>query len=197
MKKIVLITLIVIGMIAVSGFYNMGDADEIYGCYKKNNGQLRIVDSLSKCDLSENPVKWEEIALKLFDVIVGTWNIQNYNYENNIHSETGKVVFNADGSFDLIEGSFAAIGMGSATVPGPAFCGHTEDNQTYQFFTDNVVLFTHYNPLNPGGYNNPPFKNAVIPQTVEVQENEIVFVGSGGCGNIALQRISVLNRVSE
>lgn len=56
MKKIILVVVTVIAMLAITGFYSKGDASEIYGCYKKNNGQLRIVDSLSKCHPSENPI---------------------------------------------------------------------------------------------------------------------------------------------
>lgn len=56
MKKLSLIGAIVIGMLVVSGLYSPGDADDFYGCYKKNNGQLRIVSSLKKCLKSEKPI---------------------------------------------------------------------------------------------------------------------------------------------
>lgn len=56
MKKLLLIGAIVIAILAASGLYSPGDASEVYGCYKKINGQLRIVDSFSKCHPSENPI---------------------------------------------------------------------------------------------------------------------------------------------
>lgn len=79
--------------------------------------------------------------------------------------------------------------MGSGTAPNP-MCQHTLENQTYQGHTDDLVIFIHYNPS-----VNPPFKNAVIPRLVKLRPNEIVFVGEGGCGQVGLQRISILTRV--
>ncbi|MDH3976632.1 MAG: hypothetical protein OEV42_20405 [Deltaproteobacteria bacterium] len=129
----------------------------------------------------------EEISLKLVKIMPGTWDIQNYNQEN-LHSATGKISINSDGTFDLTEGSFAAIGMGS----DPSFCDHTIDNQTYEFITGEFAVFTHFNP-----YATPPVENKVIPQLIKLGHNEMVFLGSGGCGYAGRQRISVLTRYSS
>ena len=56
MKKFILIIVMISAILIVTGIAKQGEADEIYGCYKKNNGQLRIVDSLSKCHPLENPI---------------------------------------------------------------------------------------------------------------------------------------------
>lgn len=33
--------------------------NRIYGCYKRNNGQLRIVAELASCNASENEISWD------------------------------------------------------------------------------------------------------------------------------------------
>jgi hypothetical protein len=45
-----------IAMLTVTGLQGKAQAGEIYGCYKKNNGQMRIVSSLKKCLKSEKPI---------------------------------------------------------------------------------------------------------------------------------------------
>jgi hypothetical protein len=128
----------------------------------------------------------EEISLELSAVMVGTWNIQNYNQEI-YHDSTGQVVIKDDGTFDLIEGSFAAIGMGSGTAQA-GMCNHTEEDQTYQLYTENVVLFIYF-------YGSS--EDTAIPRLIKLRENEMTFIGGGGCGTMGRQRISILTRVVE
>jgi hypothetical protein len=57
MKKLFLIGAIVIAMLIVTGLQYKAQADEVDGCsacYKKNNGQLRLISSSGKCLKSEN-----------------------------------------------------------------------------------------------------------------------------------------------
>jgi hypothetical protein len=56
MRKLSLIIVAVTVMIAFTGMLNKGEAGSIYGCYKKNNGQLRIVSSSGKCLPSEKQI---------------------------------------------------------------------------------------------------------------------------------------------
>ncbi len=56
MKKLSLIIVAVTVMIVFTGMLNKGEAGSIYGCYKKNNGQLRIVSSSGKCLSSEKQI---------------------------------------------------------------------------------------------------------------------------------------------
>jgi len=135
----------------------------------------------------------EEISLKLSETMVGTWDIQNYIHSNN-HSETGKIIIYDDGTFDLLEGSFAAIGMGSGDTPMP-ICNHTEENQTYQTIVDDLIIFTHFNPhfMDPSTLT----ENSVVPTLVKLRQNEIVFMGGGGCGAVSKQRVSILTRVID
>lgn len=140
----------------------------------------------------------EEISLSLPDVMVGTWEIQNYNQEIN-HESTGKVVIYDDGTFDLIEGSFAAIGMGSGTAEDEmgGMCNHTEDNQTYDIYASELIAFKHFNPGSPVWPIDNPIENSAIPRLVKLRKNEIIFIGSGGCGSVGTERISILTRIVE
>ena len=133
----------------------------------------------------------EEISMKLSDVMIGTWNIQNYNQEEEYHTATGKIIINNDGTFDLTEGSFAAIGMGSGTELD-GMCTHKQENQTYQVFAEGLVAFQFY------GLNSTE-PDSVIPVLVKLRENEIVFIstGAGGCGTMGRQRISRFTRIVE
>ena len=36
-----------------------------------------------------------------------------------------------------------------------------------------------------------------IPRLIKLRENEIIFIGQGGCGDVSRERISVLTRVAE
>jgi hypothetical protein len=132
----------------------------------------------------------EEISLKLAQVMVGTWNIQNYNQED-MHEATGRITINNDGTFNLTAGSFAAIGMGSGTAENPV-CKHNQNDQTYQEFAEGVIVFVHYNPE-----VDPPIRNAVIPRLVKIRQNELIFIGSGGCGIAAQQKVSILTRAQK
>ncbi|MBW1695026.1 MAG: hypothetical protein JRJ41_12975 [Deltaproteobacteria bacterium] len=59
MKKSVLTIAIPLAMVVVVLFQGNALAEEIYGCVLKNNGQLRIVDSIDECLKSENPIIFE------------------------------------------------------------------------------------------------------------------------------------------
>jgi hypothetical protein len=56
MRKLSLIIVAVTVVIAFTGMQSKGEAAEIYGCFKKNNGQLRIVSSSGKCLPSEKQI---------------------------------------------------------------------------------------------------------------------------------------------
>jgi hypothetical protein len=128
----------------------------------------------------------EEITLKLADVMIGTWDIQNV-IQAGCHETTGKIIINDDGTFNLTEGSFAAIGMGSGTATDP-MCGHTEKNQTYEVYDDELIVFKHVNGI---------VNNMGTPRLVKLRENKIIFVGSGGCSCSEEEKISILTRTTN
>lgn len=126
----------------------------------------------------------EQLSLDLGMILPGEWTIQNNNQEA-AHHPDGHVIINVDGTFNLLSGSFAAIGMGTIS-DGFDTCGHTDENQTYQALSDRVYLFKHVNDT---------VTNSAIPVLVSIKQDEIVFMGQGGCGESGRQRVSILKRV--
>lgn len=141
-----------------------------------------IVESSSRSSLTSGDAQdaLETLTLDLGRVMVGTWNIVNKNIEDT-HVATGRVQISANGAFALQAGSFAAIGEGTG-----GFCDHVAGSENYEFLTPKLVVFRHTNQ-NVG--------NTVIPAVVDLQQDTITFMGSGGCGQLGIQRVSILTRV--
>jgi hypothetical protein len=64
MKKMSLLTILVftLAFFVVVPCYSQETVDLILGCYNKNVGQLRIVQSHSQCNASELPIIWNQIG---------------------------------------------------------------------------------------------------------------------------------------
>jgi hypothetical protein len=65
MVKFIHILCIAVLMLAVllgTGSLCLGAENDLYGCYKNVNGQLRLVDDLKKCSASETPVAWNQMG---------------------------------------------------------------------------------------------------------------------------------------
>lgn len=65
MKKLVLTAfaatvLLAFIVVPLTCYAQTEDEGSIYGCYKKVNGQLRLVDSPEKCRPSEEPISWSQ-----------------------------------------------------------------------------------------------------------------------------------------
>ena len=129
----------------------------------------------------------EEVSLRLPKVLPGTWTIES-KYQGATHAPTGRITIREDGTFDLEQGSFAAVGMGSGADEGVSGCEHNEANQTYEFVHDRVVLFRFT-------YGADARQISGVPTPVEIMRDRILFLGGGGCGVVGDQRISILTRV--
>lgn len=55
------VTLAVIGGVAIANVGSSDDGNVINGCYQKKFGQLRIVSGPSECLKSEIPISWNEV----------------------------------------------------------------------------------------------------------------------------------------
>ncbi len=62
MKKSIAIAGAVFAIFLVSGFHCWAQGNEIYACYQKNDGQLRIVSNPRACRPSEIPISWNKIG---------------------------------------------------------------------------------------------------------------------------------------
>jgi len=79
-----------------------------------------------------------------------------------------------------------AIGLGSGEDPGST-CNHQPGTEIYEVITDTLINFKFLSP--EGG------QGAAAPLLNELEQDKIVFVGEGGCGETAKERISILTRV--
>jgi len=122
-------------------------------------------------------------ALDLIDVIVGRWNIQNSGYLADIHTGSGMVEIYTNRTFDLISGTFSAIGMGSE-----GFCSHVKESQKYTVLTSNLIEFVHINKTT---------ENKVIPEVLEINKDKIILRNhsGGGCGALGYVPLSILTRI--
>jgi Collagen triple helix repeat (20 copies) len=59
---IVCITVLMLIVILGTGELCLGAENELYGCFKKVNGQLRIVNDLKECSASETPITWSQMG---------------------------------------------------------------------------------------------------------------------------------------
>jgi hypothetical protein len=62
MKKSIAIAGMILAFLLVSGFHFRAQGNEIYGCYQKENGQLRIVSKSSACRSSEIAISWNKVG---------------------------------------------------------------------------------------------------------------------------------------
>lgn len=65
MKKhvpIICITVLMLLVISGTGALCLAAENELYGCFKKVNGQLRLVNDLKECNTSESPVIWSQMG---------------------------------------------------------------------------------------------------------------------------------------
>lgn len=63
MKKLSVVTVMILAILVVAGFPCYGQGNPIiYGCYQKNNGQLRVVTDSNSCKNSEIPISWYSVG---------------------------------------------------------------------------------------------------------------------------------------
>jgi hypothetical protein len=58
MKKLIVVIPSILALLATMSIQGLCEEDVINACYKKVNGQLRIVDDPEKCNPSESPISW-------------------------------------------------------------------------------------------------------------------------------------------
>ncbi len=62
MKKSMVVAGTIFSVLLILGSQCWAQGNEIYGCYQKNNGQLRIVSEPGACRSSEIPISWNKIG---------------------------------------------------------------------------------------------------------------------------------------
>lgn len=69
MKRLLMLLILVIGLVAVMAIPSFADNPVTCGCYKKQNGQLRLVSDPSECNPSEQPIWWNNFCPEEFSAI--------------------------------------------------------------------------------------------------------------------------------
>ncbi len=130
-----------------------------------------------------------ELAIDLSTLLPGTtWTVENVTSDETYNGTTGQVSFTAD-SMTVDEGRVAAFGL---THPDS---GATCDNDnltdvTYDLYSTNLLYAT----WSTGEGNQLNTSNSVVTVFAD-DTNTIGLVGSGGCGELGSDRISILTRV--
>lgn len=62
MTKSGVVLVVILALLFISGLASQAGAEEVLACYKKNNGQLRIVNDHSECRPSELPITLNQSA---------------------------------------------------------------------------------------------------------------------------------------
>lgn len=62
MRKIALLIGTILALLFLTSEVSHAEDNVIHGCYKKNNGQLRVVGNPSECNPSEIPISWSIVG---------------------------------------------------------------------------------------------------------------------------------------
>jgi len=119
---------------------------------------------------SEKTWRFTTASPKLSEIIVGTWTIAN-DTANTIYEDTGEITFNSDGTYDLVSGSFAAIGENSTSG---AICSRIESSQKYSLVDDTTDSYQFKYTYSSTIYS-------VNPTATVTSITGVSFVGLG-CG---------------
>ena len=143
-----------------------------------------------------------DVTTPIPEQFVGLYNITNIVDPNDEgHTPGGQLMIFADGTFDLIGGSFAAAGVGTST-----YCRHLEESQTIAAVGSKLWVIAHKSPGDESMDLAEPITYQAIVSLVEVEYEgvvdpfnspkvkKLIVKGSGGCG-MATDRISVLERL--
>jgi len=131
----------------------------------------------------------KEIAVSLQKTLTGqTWNITNKTSDTTYAGTTGMgvVKFNDDGTMTLLSGGFAAIGKVSGSEN--SFC-NIPQTINYELISNDVVYVS-------ASVKSRTDSNAYTEDTVlkiaSRTKDKIVVTGTGGCGYVGFERISIL-----
>lgn len=131
----------------------------------------------------------DELAIDLATLLPGTtWTVENVTSDDTYNGFTGQVSFTADAMI-VDEGRIAAFGL---THPDTdSICD--DDNLSdvvYTLYSTNLL----YASWTAGEFND---ENTVVVTVFADDTDTLGLVGAGGCGEVGIDRISILTRVQE
>jgi hypothetical protein len=138
----------------------------------------------------------KELAINLAKTLTGrTWNVTNKTSDPTYMGTTGVVTFNADGTMTLASGYFAAIGkVNGNETPANGIPCNVPQKIEYELISDGVMYVTAL--VQARGGSNTTSEDSVL-KVVSRTSDRIVVTGSGGCGQVGSERISILTPRAE
>ncbi len=129
-----------------------------------------------------------ELAVDLATTLPGsTWTIKNRSADDTYGTAVGEVTFSADGKMTLT-GRFAAAGLVEGSEN--SFCNIPSDIR-YEVLGTSVLYVSAHVKAREGSWAE---NQVVVPTVASRTRDTIVLVGSGGCGIIGQDRVSILTR---
>ncbi|AKJ04025.1 hypothetical protein ATI61_101879 [Archangium gephyra] len=162
---------------------------------------LRVLASNVQLDNANNALESsnlqaaldDELAVGLATLLPGTtWSITNRAGDPEYNGSTGELTFNKDGTATLVSGKFAVIGMGhpgSSSDGGTISPNCTPTKMTYEVIGDTTIYLNV--TVTASGTES---SSSAVPVVAARKRDELLLVGSSGCGLTGEDRISVLTR---
>lgn len=179
----------VTGNITVDGTSNIvvSAADVVIGTSQSNSvGAESYLQSETLQDALNN-----ELAINLDDFLPGTtWNVTNITQDDTYQDTTGQITFKANGTVTLDSGRVAVAGWVAADEDTD--CTPPE-NIEYTLYNNNVLFLTWETTVD--GHDS--YSNSAAVTVYANSKDSIGMVGTGGCGELGGDRISVFERVVE
>lgn len=170
----------------VSAFQASGDVDPDLKVLATNVEVSNTGNALASNNLQS--ALDNELAVDLATALPGsTWTIQNRSADDTYGNVGGEVTFTKDGKMTLT-GRFAAAGLVSGAET--SFCNIPTDMR-YEVLGNAVVYVSAHVKGREGSYEED---QVVVPAVAARTRDTIVMVGSGGCGIIGQDRVSILTR---
>lgn len=131
-----------------------------------------------------------ELAVNLNTLLPDTtWNVTNITKDETYEDTTGQITFNEDGTITLESGRVAVAGWVASSEDSD--CTYPE-NIEYTIYNNNVMFLT-WDAVSDGNSSSDSTAITLFANSTD----SLGMIGTGGCGQLGSDRISVLERITE
>lgn len=130
-----------------------------------------------------------ELAIDLSALLPGTtWSVTNVSKDSTYEDTTGQMTFNEDGTITLDSGRVAVAGWVAASENSDC---SVPSNIQYTLYNNNVVFLTWDTTVDGKVTDSDSAAITIFANSTD----SIGMIGTGGCGELGADRISVLEKV--
>lgn len=130
-----------------------------------------------------------ELAIDLPTLLPGTtWTVQNITSDPTYSDSSGQITFGTD-TLTIDSGKLAALGV--VNPDDDSMCSDLTGDVNYSLYNNGIVYATWNTDLGNGNITSNSTAVTMFVQNTD----SIGLVGSGGCGQVGSNRISILTRV--